>query len=149
MSVSPAYRELIKPISPLGKLELAAEILASYGRVRWLLWRTDLPMTLRAVRDGVVPTRRVTDDPLARRYAGVRLGRAVGRTLELLPSDSRCLMRSLVLTNLLARRGISSSLVIGIAPGTNLAAHAWVESDGIPLLSPTDRSRSFDRIVSL
>ena len=48
--------------------------------------------------------------------AAVRLGRAVTRTLPLLPSDSRCLMRSLVLTSVLARRGLPSTVVIASGP---------------------------------
>lgn len=66
--------------------------------------------------------------------SGLRLGRAVSRTLRLLPTDSRCLVRSLVLTGLLARRGLSSTLVIGVRPEPEFAAHAWVEHAGEPLL---------------
>ena len=57
------------------------------------------------------------DDPLAEKYAAVRLGRAIGRTLSILPFDSRCLVRSLVLAELLARRGIDSRVVIGVSQG--------------------------------
>lgn len=62
------------------------------------------------------------------------------RTLTVLPADSRCLMRSLVLTGLLARRGISSSLIIGVRLEPEFAAHAWVEYGGEPLLPPGDPS---------
>jgi hypothetical protein len=107
------------------KLALAVEIVAAYARARWCLWRTDLPSavaTLRGDADGIPD------------QAAFRLGRAVGRTLRFLPFDSRCLMRSLVLVVLLARRGIRSSLVIGVAPGPTFDAHAWVESGGVALL---------------
>lgn len=48
---------------------------------------------------------------------------------------ARCLARSLVLWFLLRRRGIDADLVIGAAPpaGGPLAAHAWVEVDGVPV----------------
>ena len=83
---------------------LAGEILAAYVEVvgrcagaasaaRWrLCGRPRRRPTLRRGRD----------------MAGRRLGHAVARTLRVLPADSRCLMQSLVLTRLLARRGIAT-----------------------------------------
>ena len=59
-----------------------------------------------------------------------------GRTLKLIPGDTRCLARSLVLTRLLARRGIPAKLVIGAQPAPDFRAHAWVECEGEPVLSP-------------
>jgi hypothetical protein len=78
----------------------------------------------------------------ARRY-----GHIVTRTLAPLPADTRCLMRSLVLTRVLARRGIESRLVIGVHPGERFAAHAWLERDGAALL-PAGGS-DFDELVTL
>ena len=69
------------------------------------------------------------------------------RTLTALPADSRCLMSSLVLTRLLARRGIDSELVIAVEPGEQFGAHAWVEHDGSPLLSPG--VGAFEELVTL
>lgn len=80
------------------------------------------------------------EDPAGAYLAGLRLGRAVSRTLRLLPTDSRCLMRSLVLTGLLARRGMSSTLIIGVRPEPEFTAHAWVEHAGEPLLPPGENS---------
>jgi hypothetical protein len=77
----------------------------------------------------------------------LRLGRAVVRTLAVLPADSRCLMRSLVLTGMLARRGSPGALVIGVKPGEVFGAHAWVELDGRPLLSAGNGE--FARLVEL
>lgn len=127
------------------KIALAREILAAYGRVRWLLWRGDVVSALERLRaDTSEPsTRSLSPDGLS----GVRLGHAVDRTLRLLPTDSRCLMRSLVLSSLLARRQISSSLVIGVRPAPSFAAHAWVEQAGEALLpSGEDQYR---RLVEL
>jgi hypothetical protein len=56
-------------------------------------------------------------------------------------------MRSLVLTGMLARRGIDTRLVISVRPGDRFAAHAWVEHDGVALL-PAD-SPSFEQLVTL
>jgi hypothetical protein len=77
----------------------------------------------------------------------LRLGRAVSRTLSVLPTDSRCLVKSLVLTSLLTRRGASSSVVIGVRPGGEFEAHAWVEQAGAPLL-PTGNGK-FERLLEL
>jgi hypothetical protein len=63
------------------------------------------------------------------------------------PGDTRCLARSLVLTRLLARRGIPAKLVIGARGGPDFLAHAWVEHSGEPVLSPGDGS--FGRLVEL
>ena len=113
------------------KASLAAEIVSTYVRARRLLRRNELPEAVRALRgDGVGPPGPDGDQLLV----GLRLGRIVGKTLGVLPFDSRCLVRSLVLTSLLARRGIGSSLIIGVRSEPNFEAHAWVESAGTPLL---------------
>jgi hypothetical protein len=64
-----------------------------------------------------------------------------------MPGDTRCLARSLVLTRLLAQRGIPAKLVIGVRAAPDFLAHAWVEYDGVPVLSPGDGS--FSRLVEL
>jgi hypothetical protein len=56
-------------------------------------------------------------------------------TLNRLPADARCLAQSLVLTRLLAVRGVETTFVIGVSePGEAFGAHAWVERKGRPLL---------------
>jgi hypothetical protein len=75
--------------------------------------------------------------------ATLGLGRAVRRTLAVLPADTRCLTQSLVLLGLLARRGVRTTLVLGIESTSEaFGAHAWVEHDKRPLLPPgTDPSK--------
>ena len=133
-----------RSFSPREKLELGLEILFAYTRARWWLWRTDLPRTVSALRSGTQSDQAASEDP---ERAGARLGRVVGRTLRHLPFDSRCLMRSLVLTSLLARRGINSSLVIAVQSEAAFEAHAWVESRGVALLPPAEEP--FRRIVEI
>jgi hypothetical protein len=60
------------------------------------------------------------------------------RILELLPTDSRCLIRSLVLMSLLEHRDTPCELVIGVQAEPVFAAHAWVECDGEALLPTGD-----------
>jgi hypothetical protein len=125
------------------KLALACEIAASYARARVNLRRGGIRGALAALR-AVPPSAGGAGDPV---QTGRRLGRAVARTLAVLPADSRCLMRSLVLTELLARRGIDSRLVIAVRPGEQFAAHAWIEHDGTPLLPP--EAQQFEELVTL
>jgi hypothetical protein len=133
-------------LPPLGKLRLAGEIVAAYGVARWTLRRDGLRGALEALRSASHTQRpaRRSREPTD---AGRRLGRAVARTLGVMPADSRCLMCSLVLTRLLARRGIESRLVISVRPGDRFAAHAWVEHDGVALLA-ADAPPS-ERLVTL
>lgn len=137
-SPSPAAETVPGPRAERSRLGLTAkarlvlEILGAYGRVRWLLWRGDVVSTLERVRGPEAESSART--AVAGGLSGERLGHAVNRTLRLLPTDSRCLMQSLVLTSLLARREIDSSIVIGVRPAPTFAAHAWVEQRGEALL---------------
>jgi hypothetical protein len=126
-----AYRDL----SLRQKLRLAAEILVTYARARWWLRRRGLDGALAMLRArGPTPLSADSDTLLA----GVRLGRIVTKTLGVLPADSRCLVRSLVLVSLLARRGIGARLVVGVQSDPKFDAHAWVELEGVPLLPSGD-----------
>ena len=112
------------------RLRVGAEIVFTYAEVRWRLLRGTLPQVVEALRQGLAGR---SEPPDAHRL-GLRLGHPVRRTLDPLPWDSRCLMRSLVLLRMLARRGVFCRLVIGVRPGETLGAHAWVEHEGEPLL---------------
>jgi hypothetical protein len=132
-------------LSLVQKLQLGREILVSYVHVRRLLWRRkDLPTVLGLLRE---PPQRLRKPPEADALrSGVRLGSAVGKALNVIPADSRCLVRSLVLTRILAVRGIESVFVIGVnADPVDFGAHAWVEHAGVALLPPSD----FQRLAEL
>lgn len=129
---------------PLGvKLGLAWEVVESFVRARSAMRRSEIRSTVARLR-AVEPVRGTVSDPLV---TGHRLGRVVRRTLAVVPGDTRCLTQSLVLTRLLAARGVESRLVIGVKPGEAFAAHAWVEHDGVPLLPPG--SEGFEELVRL
>jgi hypothetical protein len=148
--VTPAERRHIRErlTTPFGvrqKLGLGAEILASYVRQRRRLRRAKLPEVLTELRRPLAahgPQRGELDDQLT----GVRLGRAVGRTLTPVP-DARCLLRSLVLVDMLARRGIEASFVLGVRKEGDFEAHAWVEKGGVALLPPFEGA--YDRLAEL
>jgi len=122
------------------RLALAAEVLAVYGRARLLLKRHGLPVALARLRSSGQGAQAPADAATLRR--AIELSRATQRTLAIAPWDSRCLMQSLVLTGLLARRGVHTELLIGVRPGEGMpgpredpfAAHAWIEYLGRPLL---------------
>jgi hypothetical protein len=120
-------------LGPVGHARLAAEILTTYVSVRRELPKGPILQTVGDLRaatsDESRPAGHATAYPAAR-----RLGDAVLRTLPLLPTDTRCLVRSLVLTRMLARRGIASTLVIGVRTEPSFLAHAWVEHSGRAIL---------------
>lgn len=126
------------------RLRLAGEILLAYAQARRALRRAPIDAAVRALRADFSTAARADASDLSEAH---RLGRAVGRTLRLLPGDTRCLARSLVLTRLLARRGIPGRLVIGARTEPTFLAHAWVECLGEPVLPPGDGS--FGRLVEL
>jgi hypothetical protein len=126
-----AGRQAYTHLSRRQKLGLATEILVTYLRTRRGLRRHGLEVTLAISRSSETPTPPPGADAL---LTGLRLGRIVGKTLGALPADSRCLVRSVVLVALLAKRGIPSRLVIGVQPQPTFEAHAWVEYGGYELL---------------
>jgi len=129
------------------RLRLALEILAAYALARRELRRapiSDVLASLRTPSRAAPPTAPAGPHTL---QEARRLGRAATRLLALLPGDTRCLVRSLVLTRLLAARGIPATLVIGARSQPEFLAHAWVEHGGEPVLAPGDDS--FGRLVEL
>ncbi len=136
------------PPSRLGILargRLVGEIVAAYAQARRELRRAPIESVVARLRaDGSLP---VLCNGTNAHAEALRLGWIVARILKLMPGDTRCLARSLVLTRLLARRGIPAKLVIGVRAAPSFLAHAWVECDDRPVLSPGDGS--FVRLVEL
>ncbi len=122
-------------LAPTEKLRLIAEIVGLYVVARRSLRSGDLPAALAHLRGQRVRLAQPVDGA-SELAVGRSLGSITTRTLAALPGDGRCLTRSLVLTGLLARRGIGSKLVLAVYPGEKLAAHAWVEYEGAALLEP-------------
>jgi hypothetical protein len=131
------------PSRRLHKVLLVSEILPTYVLVRWRLRRIGLDGALAAARGSRA---RAGSAGALTRPAMVRLGRGVERTLRPFPFDSRCLSRSLVLIELLARRGVDADLVLAARSKPTFEAHSWVEHDETPLL-PT--GSGFHRLTVL
>jgi Transglutaminase-like superfamily len=135
----------LRRLAPAERVALAGEILRCYLAARLALREGPIETTVARLRRppaGVNAPRRVPAVAEAQ-----RLARAVARTLAPLPGDTRCLVRSLVLIRVLARRGIPSTLVIGARSAPGFLAHAWVEHAGQPVLDPGDGQ--FARLVEL
>jgi hypothetical protein len=126
-----------RPFTVGEKARLTAEITASYLIVRWWLRRHTVEQAAESARSGLRPAV-VPDRPPAEYQLAWRLGGIVERSLDHLPGDTRCLTRSLVLVRLLGRRGIPTTLIIGVQAAPEFSAHAWVELDGRALLSPIE-----------
>lgn len=127
---------------------LVGEILGVYAVTRWHMPRGDIRQVTARTRAEL--DRRPSMQPPADQDSwevAAHLGRAVYRTLRVLPTDSRCLVQSLVLSRMLAARSIPSTLVIGAHSRPDFEAHAWVEHEGRPVLPP--RGFQDSRLVEL
>jgi len=135
---------------PLGpRVRLTAEVLSTYLHVRWVMRDDDAERSVRRLRvdarDSMEPPEAASVGDL-KLLAALRLAHATRRVLEILPSDSRCLFRSLTLLCLLERRGISQTLVVAVRPQP-FTAHAWVEVEGKPVLP--DGDPGYERLLEL
>lgn len=123
---------------------LVVEIVAAYLRARRALRQAPIVDVVAHLREGDGAVRRGGGDDLEEARS---LGWIVVRTMALLPGDTRCLRRSLVLMQLMAKRGIPGRLVIGTRTRPDFLAHAWIEYRGEPVLSPLEGE--FGRLVEL
>jgi hypothetical protein len=73
------------------------------------------------------------------------------RTARRLIPRATCLTQALTLHHLLARAGYESSIHIGVAkaPDGEFEAHAWVEHDGVTLLSSAGEVAHYSRLIAL
>ena len=134
--------------TPTEKLILVGEILSVYTVTRWRMPQGDIRQIAASTRN-LLHNKPQRQPPAGQDSweVAAHLGQAVFRTLRVLPTDSRCLVQSLVLSRMLAARGIPSTLVIGAHSRPDFEAHAWVEHDGRPVLPP--RGFQDSRLVEL
>lgn len=130
------------PFGTPERLVLTSECLRQYLRVRRMLRRRPLPDVLIELREGLAAPANKRPLPVAPH----RLAFIVVRVISFLPTDTRCLMRSLTLLAMLTRRGRDAVLVIGVTSTEAFGAHAWLELDGVPLLRPGSAN---ERLVEL
>jgi hypothetical protein len=133
-------------LSRADKTRLIVEITATYVRARLALRRAPIERVVQDLRASDVEPLDLSDWNTYR--SALRLAWAVERTLKYVPFDTRCLMKSLVLTSILARRGVATTLVIGVTPLPEFKAHAWVELEDRQLLSAGGEGE-FERLHEL
>ena len=123
-------------LTPFETVAMAVEVLREYVRVRWLLRRSDFRTVVSELRKTPRSPAAEILEPGSRKaeHIGYRLGVFVWKTLRVLPTDSRCLMQSLVLTAVMTRRGLDGQLIIGVRNDDEFQAHAWIEHRGVALL---------------
>jgi hypothetical protein len=157
MTVLPAPEPRVRPApaagtssveSRRGRIErarLAGEIVVAYVQARHALRHASVAEVVTRLR---LQPQQARAAPLGNMLSEARgLGNAVRRTLAMVPGDTRCLTQALVLTRLLARRGIPAKLVIGARAAPSFSAHAWIEHAGQPVLWTGDGL--FGRLVEL
>jgi len=130
--------EPLRRFSSLEKARLAGEIIASYILVRRRLRRLEFSHAVASIKGGTAPAPETISSEAA--LLGVRLGVIIERVFRVIPGDTRCLTRSLVLLRMLSCRGIGASVVLGVRTSPEFGAHAWVEHAGQPLLPPIESS---------
>lgn len=128
-----AATRAVHPMRWARRASLAAEIVLAYVEARRALRRAPINLAVESLRGA---PGRIRERSGQSSLAEARdLASAVSRTLALLPGDTRCLTRSLVLTRLLARRAIPATLVIGAHASPEFLSHAWVEHAGQAVLA--------------
>jgi hypothetical protein len=141
------------PINPPGidrlggaaRVRLGVEILTAYVRVRRLL-RSHEPAVAIAMLRQQAKRETAPSEPDTQLILGWRLAHAVNVALTPLPTDVRCLSRSLTLLAIMERRGLQPKLIISVRPQP-FSAHAWIEFHGQPLLP--DLGSDHERLAEL
>ena len=116
------------------------------GQERWLLAQAWLLLLLSDLALRVFPFRTILHDcrrqqkpqgqqPVDLSVPALRIAWLVEKAGQYCPLGTSCLKEALVLSRLLARRGVPTQLRIGVGRQAEaFAAHAWLEQDGRVIL---------------
>lgn len=122
------------------ELALLAAALVLLARVRLALWLLPWQRMLTAAQPprGMAPPRFSVD----------RLEWAIQSASRAVP-HATCLTQALALHHLLRREGYAGTVQIGVSQaGGRFAAHAWVECNGVPLLSSLSELSRYSRFFT-
>ncbi|WP_459866113.1 lasso peptide biosynthesis B2 protein [Endothiovibrio diazotrophicus] len=103
-------------------LEAAGWLAISRLAVRWLPFRWIAPRLGRHMA-ATPDTAEGEDEALLRQVAW-----AVAAAARHVPWEAVCLPRAMAAKAMLRRRGVASTLYLGVAGGTEMAAHAWLRA---------------------
>jgi hypothetical protein len=106
------------------------------ARIRWMLTRRGFNETINQLRS----LRSTNPAPSDERTTVEHIVAQVAVAGALFPGRARCLEQALALHSLLRRRGIPTTVYLGVRPH-RFQAHAWVEYRGQPLNEGTDMIR--------
>lgn len=100
--------------------------------------------------DRVAALRSSRDESPAEQISVERLEWAVRTAGRRIPAVN-CLSAALALHHLMSRAGYESTIHIGVAktPARGFEAHAWVEHDGVTLLSSASEIAHYARLLAL
>jgi hypothetical protein len=122
------------------ELALLSAALVLLARVRLALWL--LPW--RRMLTAAPPPRRMSPP----RFSVDRLEWAIRSASRAVPHPT-CLTQALALHQLLRREGYAGTVQIGVSKdGGRFAAHAWVECNGVPLLSSVSELSRYSRFFT-
>jgi hypothetical protein len=122
------------------ELALLAAAVVLLARVRLALWLLPWRRMLMAAQPprGISPPRFSVD----------RLEWAIQSASRTVP-HATCLTQALALHHLLRREGYAGTVQIGVRQAEGrFAAHAWVECDGVPLLSSVGELSRYSRLFT-
>ncbi len=63
-------------------------------------------------------------------YTSTQIAWAIAIASRFCPRGGNCLTQAIAAAALLRKSGLPAAIRLGVATGTEFAAHAWVESDG-------------------
>jgi precorrin isomerase len=101
--------------------------------VRVALWLLPFRVVHRALQRALDRRAPVSVDAAA-------VSRAVARAARTVPGAT-CLVQAVTGAILLSRGGRPATVVIGVAGGAGFEAHAWLESDGMPVAGVSEAER--------
>lgn len=124
-------------------------MLSAYFQLWWVHWR------LRRRHDGWLNQQLLTARPLQHEHVVIDdalvggIHRSVQRATRWQWLDTRCLPRALVLKQMLQRRQIPATVVLGVRRDkAYLASHAWVEVMGRKIGEPESVKEQFTPVSS-
>jgi len=123
----------------LSHYRLIGECLGEMLRVRQTLLRRPFDETAKRLNQPLRTTPHASEqERLVRLVRG-----ALAAIRRRIPWEPTCLVRAVAVHQVLARRGISSDLILSVTPasGKKIDAHAWLEAGGMVITGGGEKAR--------
>lgn len=134
----------VTSISGSLRFALITSIVRSYRQAKRSLERGTFQGVLDRIRSSKAarPSQPPTDAQLA------ELGSALAHLRHLLPLEDQCLPISIAVAHLMAKRGWTASLILGVKTGP-FAAHAWIQCGSTIVTCPHSEASLYQPILVL